>query len=173
MATRLSSRPATLAGTFSFYVPSTDLMTLAVVDSLADAVTVKGPNGPSTIRGLRVTWWDTPVMFDRCGYDPRISSIDGERWFDEQAAAGADRLLTAGTWMAWSLDAKIMGRAIEIEVARCDRHPDATALFAIDSRWLTKSPMNLAAALNTLERPVALVLAHPPIPSARATPSKA
>lgn len=164
MATHTAPRPATLSGTFSFYVPHTDTATLGVVDSLADAVTVKGPKGPATIRELRLRGWDTPVIFDRSGYDPRTASVDSERWFDEQAAAGADRLLTAGTWVAWSEDRHTLGRAIDIEIARCDDHPEATALLALDYRWLTKAPMDLAGALNSVGRPAALVLAHPTDP---------
>jgi hypothetical protein len=63
MAAHTTPRPTTLCGTFSFYVPHTDTATLAVVDSLADAVTVKGPKGPATIRDLRLSGWNTPVIF--------------------------------------------------------------------------------------------------------------
>jgi hypothetical protein len=164
MATRLSHRPATLAGTLSFYVSASDSGTLAVVNVLADAVTVKGPAGPATIRRLRGSGWNTPVIFDRNGYDPRVSPVDTEQWFDEQAAAGADRLLTPGTWLAWEGGAETLERAVDIEAERCSRHPDATAVFAIDHRWLTKSPMDLANALNGLGRTTALVLAHPTDP---------
>ena len=34
--------------------------------------------------------------------------------------------------------------------------PDATALLAVDHRWLTTNPMDLAGALNALGRPAAL-----------------
>ena len=71
MVTRLARRPVTLAGTFSFYVPSTDSESLAVVGSLADAVTVKGPMGPAVVRALRAGSWDGRVIFDRGGYTRR------------------------------------------------------------------------------------------------------
>ena len=164
MTIRLDPRPATLAGTFSFYVPSYDEATLAVVDSVADAVTVKGPNGPAVVRKLRQEGWDAPVIFDRTGYDSRISEIETERWFDDQSDAGADRLLTAGTWLEWDPHDSSLERVIEIEAARCDGQHDATAVFAVDHRWLTKRPMELAAALVALGRPAALVLAHPSDP---------
>ncbi|MDA8283415.1 MAG: hypothetical protein M0Z42_09015 [Actinomycetota bacterium] len=66
-ATRLKPPPATLADTFSLYVPSRDTATLGVVESVADAVTVKGSNGPTVVRELRRNGWDTPVVFDRAG----------------------------------------------------------------------------------------------------------
>lgn len=160
MPTRLNPRPATLASTFSLYVPSTDSATLAVVDSIADAVTIKGPSGPAVVRELRRDGWDTPVIFDRSGYDPRTSEIEPEPWFDDQAAAGADRLLTAGTWLAWDSSGASLEQAVEIEAERCDGHPDATAVFAIDHRWLTKRPMDIVDALTALGHPSALVLAH-------------
>lgn len=61
--TRHTHRPATLAGTFSFYVPSSDLPTLAVADSVADARTIRGPKGPAVVRQLRRDGWESPVMF--------------------------------------------------------------------------------------------------------------
>ena len=164
MTVHLHPRPATLASTFSFYLPSHDAATLAVVDSVADAVTVKGPDGPAVVRKLRQEGWDAPVIFDRTGYDSRISEIEPGRWFDEQSDAGADRLLTAGTWLAWDPDNSSLERVIEIEADRCDGHQDATAVFAVDHRWLTKRPMELAEALVRLGRPTALVLAHPTDP---------
>jgi hypothetical protein len=164
MASRITSRPTTLAETFSFYVPSTDTATLQVVESLADAVTVKGPNGPEVIRGLRAGGWDTPVIFDRSGYDPRTAPIDPERWFDDQASAGADRLLSAGTWLGWIPSGDSLQQAVDTEAVRCESHPDATAVFAVDHRWLTRTPMELADALGALGHPAALVLAHPTDP---------
>lgn len=156
--------PITLSETFSFYVPSSDNATLEVVGSMADGVTVKGPRGLQVIRNLRASGWDTPVIFDYSGYDPKTPRTDARRWFDEQAAAGADRLLSTGTWLDWDPGADLLQQAIETEAARCEHQPNATALFAIEHRWLTKAPMDLAAALNDLGRPAALVLAHPTDP---------
>lgn len=164
MSPAVTRRSVTLSETFSFYVPSSDAATLEVVGSMADGVTVKGPAGPQTIRALRASGWETPVIFDYSGYDPKTPAVDDHRWFDEQAAAGADRLLSTGTWLGWSPGVGLLRPAVEAESARCDRHPDATALFAIDHRWLTKAPMDLASALIDLGRPTALVLAHPTDP---------
>lgn len=84
-------RPVTLAGTFSFYLPTTNVPLIKACAELADGVTVKGPAGPRAVRKLRDRGWDCPVLFDRAGDDPRTSDIEPERWFDEQASAGADR----------------------------------------------------------------------------------
>lgn len=158
------SSPVTLAETFSFYVPSSDVQTLEACGELADAITVKGPRGPATVMAMRTRDWDRPVIFDRAGYDTRVSAIDPERWFDDQAAADADRLLTAGTWVPWDARGDALKLAVEIEAKRTGSHPHATAVLAIDYRWLTKVPMDLVGALTGLDRPVALVLAHPTDP---------
>src|SRR5487761_1969752 len=160
----VSTSPITLAETFSFYVSSSDVQTLEACGELADAVTVKGPKGPSTVRAMRSRGWDRPVIFDRAGYDSNVSAIDPERWFDDQARANADRLLTAGTWVAWDPTGDALKTALEVEAKRTSGRPDATAVLAIDYRWLTKVPMDLARALDELDRPVALILAHPTDP---------
>lgn len=160
----VSTSPITLAETFSFYVPSSDIQTLEACGEIADAVTVKGPNGPSTVRTMRKRGWDCPVIFDRAGYDSKVSAIDPERWFDDQAQANADRLLTAGSWVAWDPTGDALKTAIEVEAKRTSNRLDATAVLAIDHRWLTKAPMDLARALLELDRPVALILAHPTDP---------
>ncbi len=164
MAVLSIGRPITLAETFSFYVSSADVQALEACGQLADAVTVKGPNGPATVRALRTQGWDRPVIFDRAGYSPNVSAIDPERWFDDQVEAGADRLLTAGTWVPWDATGNALKEATAVEAERTIRRPDATAVFAIDYRWITKVPLDLQEALTELNRPVALVLAHPTDP---------
>ena len=57
-----------------------------------------------------------------------------------------------------------MRQAVEVEAKRTSSRPDATAVLAIDHRWLTKVPMVLASELAELDRRVALVLAHPTDP---------
>ena len=161
MALYAPARPITLAESFSFYVPSSDVSLIKACGVLADAVTVRGPKGPSVVEGLRAEEWDVPALFDRGGYNPKVSAIDAERWFDEQASAGADRLLTAGTWVEWDPTGDALLRAAEIEHARTSSRPDATAVFAVDHRWLTRSPLDLSSTLAGLDRPVALVLANP------------
>ena len=143
MAVTSISRPITLAETFSFYVTSSDVQALEACGELADAVTVKGPNGPTTVRAMRARGWNRPVIFDRAGYNPNVSAIDPERWFDDQARAGADRLLTAGTWVQWDPTGDALKVAIAVEAPRTGGRPDATAVLAIDHRWLTNMPMDL------------------------------
>jgi hypothetical protein len=145
-------------------VGSTDVQAIEACGELADAVTVKGPKGPATVMSMRRRGWDRPVIFDRAGYDPKVSAIDAEAWFDDQEAAGADRLLTTGTWVPWDPTSDALKRAVEVEAKRTSRRPGATAVLAVDYRWLTKAPMELARSLAELDCPVALVLAHPTDP---------
>jgi hypothetical protein len=157
----LSSSPITLRETFSFYVPARQRDTLVAVSLIADAVTVCGPLGPYVIDSLRSEGWRAPVIFDRAGYSPQSKPVDAPQWFAEQSAAGADRLLSPGTWVAWDTGGASLAAAVEIETEACRGRPEATAVFAIDYRWLTKAPMELADALSSLGRPAALVLSHP------------
>lgn len=154
------TRPVTLQGTFSFYVPANDFQLIESCGNVADAVTVKGPTGPETVQKLRRRDWDRPVIFDRAGYDPKTKAIDPERWFDRQEAAGADRLLTAGTWVEWDPTGDALKVAVATEALRTADRPTATVVLAVDYRWLTKAPRDLVDALSELDRPVALVLAH-------------
>lgn len=158
------SRPITLAETFSFYLPTSDVEAIEACGELADAVTVKGPKGPATVRALRARGWDRPVIFDRAGYDPNVSAIDPERWFDDQARAGADRLLTAGSWVPWDPTGDTLKQVVEVEAKRTCGRPDATTVLAIDHRWITRVPMDLVQALVGLDCRAALVLAHPADP---------
>ncbi len=161
MAVLAPTRNTTLAETFSFYVPSSDARLLEECANLADAVTVKGPNGPAAVSAMRASRdWKHPVIFDRTGYDTRVAEIDANRWFDAQAKAGADRLLTAGTWVPWDDSGEALQRAAEQEHKRVASWSDATVVFAIDHRWLTRAPMDLARILGESNHPSALVLAH-------------
>jgi hypothetical protein len=157
----VSSSAVTLRETFSFYVPASQIETLVAASWLADAVTVCGPRGPEAIRSLRAEGWDAPVIFDRAGYNPKCKPIPPEQWFAEQSAAGADRLLSRGTWLPWDADGASLAAAVDAEIEACRGCPEATVLFAVEYRWLTKSPMELADALSSLGRPAALVLSHP------------
>lgn len=158
------ARPVTVAGGFSFYVPSTDGQLIESCSLLSDAVTVKGPAGPAAVRKLRDRGWNGAAIFDRSGYDPKIAAIEAEDWFDQQAAAGADRLLTAGTWVEWDPTADALKAAVDVEAKRTASRRASTAVFAVDHRWLTRAPLALIDALNEVDRPVALVLAHPTDP---------
>lgn len=164
MAVVSIGRPITLAETFSFYVPASQVGAIEACGQLGDAVTVMGPKGPATVTSLRARGWDRPTIFDRAGYNPKVPAIDSERWFDDQARAGADRLLTPGSWVPWDPTGDALKHSVETEAKRTSSRPDASAVLAIDHRWLTKVPMDLVGALVQLDRPVALVLAHPTDP---------
>jgi hypothetical protein len=131
------------------------------VNGLADAVTVCGSHGPRVINSLRGEGWNAPVIFDRVGYGSQSKPIDADHWFAEQTAAGADRLLSPGTWVAWDAGGASLADAAESETKACSGCPQATAVFGIEYRWLTKGPMELADVLSSLGRPAALVLSHP------------
>jgi len=164
MTTSLSTNPVTLNETFSFYVSCSDVAAIQACADIADAVTVKGPGGPEQIRRMRARGWSAPVLFDRSGYDPKVEDVDPERWFDEQSLAGADRLITAGSWVPWDETGEQLKRAVEIEAGRIERRPGATALLAVEHRWLSRCPRLLSETLKDLEHPVALVLSHPTDP---------
>lgn len=105
--TAVSTEPSvTLQGTFSFYLPASDVGALEACSVLADAVTVKGVNGPATIELMRQRGWNRPVIFDRAGYNPKVpaiaptppsysrSTIDGSpdpRWIPRQCAPAGNR----------------------------------------------------------------------------------
>jgi hypothetical protein len=124
----VSSSPITLRETFSFYVPASQRDTLVAVSFYADAVTVCGPLGPYLINSLRSEGWHAPVIFDRAGYSPQSKPIDAQQWFAEQSAAGADRLLSPGTWVAWDPGGASLAAAVEIETEACRGRPAALVL---------------------------------------------
>jgi hypothetical protein len=145
---------------FSFYVPASNPGLLVECGALADAVTVKGPAGPSTARRLREQGWEGSVLFDRTGYDPRVAPIDSAKWFDDQDEVGARRLLTTGTWVSWDPTGDALKRAVEVEATRIAARPGASSLLAIDHRWLTRASIDLVHLLRELDGPIALVLGH-------------
>lgn len=149
----------TLDRTFSFYVPGTDPVGIRESAERADAVVVGGSTGPAAVRRLRSEGWEGKAIFDRAGYSSRAGAIDPERWFHEQAAAGADRILTPGRWIGWSKDRLPFEDQIAPEVDLADGH-DATIVAAIERRWLTNSVAldELQKSLKSIDSPVALVL---------------
>jgi hypothetical protein len=149
----------TLDRTFSFYVAGKDPVAIRECTDRADSVVVGGSAGPAAVRRLRSDGWDGTAIFDRAGYSPRSGAIDSEHWFHEQAAAGADRLLTPGRWIGWSNDRLPFEDQIAPEVDLADGH-DATIVIAIERRWLTNSAAfdQLQKTLKSMDSPVALVL---------------
>ena len=79
MALTSVSRPNTLAESFSFYLPSSDTTAIEACSELADAVTIKGPKGPETIRTLRNCGWDRPALLTAPGYDTRVLRFSRSR----------------------------------------------------------------------------------------------
>lgn len=119
LTTRTTKR-RTLGGTFSFYVPSTDMALIASCAAVADAVVVHGPNGPRVIEALRREDFSGAVLFDRATYERRTARIDPGCWFEAQARAGADRLMTQGHWVEWDETGDALRTGIE--AARGDHH---------------------------------------------------
>lgn len=154
------SRPATLDTSFSFYVPASKPDLIVSAAQMADGLTVRGAAGPAVARKALGMGWRGPLLFDRAGYEPGVPSVDAGRWFDAQATAGADRLITPGTWVQWDGGGDALRRAIELESDAGASIPGSTLLIAMDSRWLGKAARTVIDALQDVSRPVALVLAH-------------
>jgi hypothetical protein len=156
-----ATRPVTLQNTFSFYLPPPkDLDVVREYGAVADAVVLKGPRGPKMAMSLRATGWIGPMLFDRAAYERRSAPVDAVGWFAEQAAAGADRILSPGRWVPWDQDGEGIYRAVDAELHIARSSPTATLVLAVDSRWLRKGLEHALAALSDVDRPVALVLAH-------------
>jgi hypothetical protein len=152
--------PATLAPSFSFYVPGGSKSASKIVRaaSFGDAVTVAGPNGPETVRQLREAGFSRPVLFDGTGYSGH--EFDCWKWLELQRAAGADRLMTPGVFVPWDKNnADVLRSAIADHVAVA-RAFDATVIAALDSRWIAKLSRHVADVLLSSAVPVALVLCH-------------
>ncbi len=148
--------PTTAQISFSFYVDATR-DTILRCGGLADAVTVRGPRGPDIVSELR-SHWEGPVLFDCAAYEKSSRSPPiAADWFRAQEHAGADRLLTPGRWIGW--DGTTFRESFDIE-RRLAEPIGATALVAIDHRWLTKDLDQTVSALASADVPVALVLGH-------------
>lgn len=160
MTTATRSRAATLDTSFSFYVPTTKLPLLRPAALLSDGLTIRGPNGPAEARATLGPDWEGPLLFDRAGYEPRVPDVDPDKWFEMQAVAGADRLLTPGTWIPWDGGGDALQRSLERETTRASRSAGSTLLVALDSRWLGKAAPAVIDALQEVPGPIALVLAH-------------
>ncbi len=146
---------------YSFYVPATSEELIVATAADAEALTVRGRKGPSFARSALGAGWDRPLLFDCACYESRSSYADPQRWFDDQTAAGADRLLTPGSWIPWSKDERAeMLEAVEREWKASLMAPGSTLVLAVDSRWLGRRLRELEAALKDVGEPVALVMAH-------------
>jgi len=160
--TTKAAEARTLGPTFSFYVPSSDAGLIRDCAESADAVVVHGQNGPRSVEAMRRNGFGGVVLFDGAGYERKAKPVSPGAWFEAQAAAGADRLMTAGHWVDWdpSGDALRLG----IDVARADAADVAgvSLLLAVDSRWVTNTEgiYHAIDILGEVPEPVALVLSH-------------
>jgi hypothetical protein len=164
IATTRTAPPATLRapGTFSFYFPPPrrDVSLIQACAEMADAVVLKGPNGPKTVRAMRRGGWSGTVLFDRAAYEPNSAAVHPTDWFAAQASAGADRLLSPGHWVPWDATHDEIRRAVEEEWRRGQASPGSTLVFAVDVRWLTNRVTSTITALSEIGQPVAVALAH-------------
>ncbi len=152
--------PRTLSTSFSFYVPASKPGLIAAAAELADGVTVRGANGPSVARQALGVDWAGSLLFDGAGYEEGAPRIDAKAWFDAQADAGADRLITPGRWVPWDGGGDALAQAIDAERNAGASSPGSTVLLAVDSRWLGRAARTVIDRLQDVGQPVALVLAH-------------
>ena len=98
-------------------------------------------------------------MFDRALYKSPGKTIDQLAWIAMQRDACASTLLTQGRLVEWSeapgyFETLVRG---DLELACAN---DATALLAVDHRWLTKGSGQAIDVFTTHGAPVALVLVN-------------
>lgn len=154
--------PSTLGASFSFYVPATNANLIRTCAAMADAVTVRGVDGPSAARLALGERWEGPLLFDRAGYERgvQITDAQAESWFEAQERARADRLLTPGRWIEWSKDSDALAVGLDREWTTSLRASGSTILLALDVRWLGKDSLKTIATLAGTGLPLALVLGH-------------
>jgi len=154
-----SASPITLERSFSFYLQKPDEAGLRECAKSADATVVRGANGPQLVTAIRRGGWDGAVLFDRAGYETDRPLLEPAKWFDSQREAGADRVLTPGRFVEWTGSPDAFDALARIELELAASQPDATAMLAIDYRWLSKGLYGALPVLRGAEVPVALVLA--------------
>lgn len=159
MSTTTLTTPVTLSPSFSFYVQAKREM-IAAAALASDAACVRGIEGPTVVEQMRTTGWSRTALFDGAAYEQKVDRISDARWFEMQLDAGADRLLTQGSWIPWDPIGGAMREGIEREVKACAESPGSTVVLAIDNHWLTRGIRTLISELTTIENPIALVLAH-------------
>lgn len=154
-----TAKGITEKASFSFYVSNADATAIQRCSTYADAVTVRGPHGPQTVTALRSAGWTGSVLFDRAGYEKGSPEVEAEAWLADQVTAGADRALTPGRWIPWTGDPETLKHHMLDEVAVAARH-NATALFALDYRWLTRGVEETQREFERAGVPLAIALSH-------------
>src|SRR5687767_4845884 len=162
MTSTTIARATTLDPTFSFYVPATDRVLIEKCAAEADAVVVHGRNGPEVVTEMRSAGFGGVVLFDRATYERRAKPIASQAWFEAQARAGADRLLTPGLWVEWDKSGDALRQAVDVVRSEAGTTPGVTLLLALDSRWITDSAgmYRTIDVLGQVPEPLALVLSH-------------
>lgn len=158
MSTRTA--PQIETPSYSFYVDAGKADLIEEATKVADAVTVRGSDGPRVVEGLRRSGWESEVLFDHAAYARPEQEVNVRAWFEQQYRAGAHRLLSPGLWVDFSEDSSVFEQELELEVQRVDAAEGAgsTLVVAMDHRWLTRHTDTTASVLADLDRPVALVL---------------
>lgn len=156
-----TAKARTLRPTFSFYVPA-DRNLIGACAEAADAVAVRGPSGPNVVEAMRREGFDGIVLFDCANYERRAKPVAPQSWFEAQARAGADRLLTTGRWVEWDPMGDALSAAVDAARAEAAEVPGVTLVLAVDSRWLTNTDgiYRTIDILKDVPEPIALVLAH-------------
>lgn len=157
VATSLRSAPRTSRASVSWYLPPTHRLLFKSAD-LVDALTIAGPKGPPTVRRLRDSGFEAPVLFDGGGYAGK-DLPPAEAWVGAQVSAGADRSLLPGVYVPWDKNDDHVLLSTVKEQAVISKDLEAGMLLALDSRWLARRHDVLAGSLRDADCHVALVLA--------------
>lgn len=144
---------------FSYYLDQKEFGLVEECALEADAVVLAGSQGPEYVRRLRANGWDGKAFFDRAMYKYPNREIDRLAWIAMQRDACAGRLLTQGRLVEWSEVPRYFETVVrdDLEFAIAN---GATALFALDHRWLTRGSSQIIDVLGTHDAPVALVLVN-------------
>ena len=150
--------------TFSFYVTAPHCkrnpQMVEDVTDLADGVTIAGAGGLGILRRLRHSGRDIPALLDGEGYKPNKARLDPEEWVQSQRLVGADYPLLPGVYLPWDKDDTSALVASVDEQNRIATDVGAAVLLALDARWLAKRTELMVDVLQSVQSPVALVLAH-------------
>lgn len=143
--------------TFSFYVGYDNQQQIMNSAELADGVVLRGLRGPQTIARMRRQGWEGDVLFDGTRYASTQSKIEPQRWLELQHEAEAARILTPGCFASWGQSSSGLEAQVAAEVDFAAKN-NATALIALDRRWLTRGIEYTRAVVENSSTPLAIVL---------------
>ena len=144
---------------FSYYLDHKEYNMVEECALEADAVVLAGRQGPAFARRLRANGWDGNAIFDRTMYKYPDKEIDRLAWIAMQRDACASILLTQGCLVEWSEAPGYFATAVRSDLEFAISN-GATALLALDHRWLTRGCNQMIDVLGTHDVPVALVLVN-------------